>query len=108
MQKLLVMLILVLTGFLSSCRGIPPKSNLTIERCFLVLQDEMSMEDGGWSYTGYCRCHNWSITKDSIGRSSESVNKPLLYCDKKGGMSAEDWGKTSLFLEDWRLYLRKQ
>lgn len=102
MNKIFLLLLL------ASCRGIPPKSNLTIERCFIVIEQEIVSENGKLSYMGHCRCHNWSISKDSIGRSSDSENRPLLYCDKKGGMNGDDWGKTTIFLEDWRLYLRKQ
>ena len=108
MQKLLVILILVLIGFLSSCRGIPPKSDFSAERCFTVITEEIIQEDGSFLYSGYCRCHSWSISKDQIGRSGESENKPLMYCHKNGGLNGENWSNFVLFLEDWRLYLRKQ
>lgn len=108
MQKHKLKLILLSTIFLSACNGIPPKSNFSAERCFTVLEEEVVRDDGVRFYSGHCRCHIWSISKDAIGRSGESENKPLMYCNKNGGFNGSNWSNFVIFLEDWRLYLRKQ
>jgi hypothetical protein len=38
---------------------------------------------------GFCRCHQYRISHEQIGRVSESENKPLSYCNRFVGFDAE-------------------
>ena len=91
---------LSLVFILVSCNT-PPR-NIEIERCFPAMVKDMTIE-GETYHTGYCRCHQYSIG-ENIGRTSESVNKPLKYCDKQATFI--NYPTTLyLFLQDWRVYL---
>lgn len=66
------------TIFLSSCAPIEiPTLEKPIERCALFLEEiEESI------YKGKCRCHDYEISRDHIGRVTESIDMPLSYCNK--------------------------
>lgn len=71
-----MILIVPLMIFLSSCQQIPILKQ-PFERCVIYL--EQLGED---TYSGKCRCHQYEITPDNIGRISDSIDKPLNYCDR--------------------------
>ena len=97
--------IIILFFLFSSCNGLPPKKNITVERCFLAIESTILIDEKEYS-TGFCRCHSYMVGS-SIKRVSESENKPLLYCDKQA--SFKDYATTLyLFLEEWRIYLLQQ
>lgn len=95
MQSLLLILIVPLITFLSSCKDDFPTIQPQ-ERCVVVLSDG-----------GRCRCHmySWSIT--GIGRITESTNKPLEYCDKLVGFKPESSVKIYEWEESIRLWLNR-
>lgn len=93
--------------FLSSCRGIPPKSDFSEERCFTVIEQK-GIVDNQQVFSGHCRCQTWAISKQRIGTLDEPQNKPLEYCHLKGGFSPNGWLTFWGFLEEWRLYLNGQ
>ncbi|MEA2035949.1 MAG: hypothetical protein U9O94_00465 [Nanoarchaeota archaeon] len=68
-SKLLLIVVLVL----ASC------TNIQVERC-MVDTDHFN-----------CYCHEYVIKRGEVGRVSETVIKPLDYCDKFISFSPEDW-----------------
>lgn len=72
-----MILILLLTGFLSSCKT--QSFRIEEERC--VVSTEFNK----------CRCHQYVITEGFSGRVSESVDKELEYCDRHVSFSASAW-----------------
>lgn len=89
--------------FLSSCVGIPPKRNITTERCVPYIEQ---IPDSIDRYTGFCRCHSY-IIGDKIGRVSESRDRPLNYCSKIVGFTKYTT-EVYPYLEEWRVFLLQQ
>jgi len=54
-------------------------TNLQVERCQI---DTVHFN---------CYCHDYVIKRGEVGRVSETVTKPLEYCDKFISFSPEDW-----------------
>lgn len=102
MQSLLPILIMPLITFLSSCKDnfptIEPK-----ERCFVVFTDYSEN-----SYKGYCRCHQYGWSSESIGRVSNSTNYDLKKCDRLVGFSIEDSATIYQWQESIRYWLLRQ
>ncbi len=91
--------------FLYSCNGITPATHIDVERCFTSLEREVIIGETKL-YAGTCICHTYRVG-DVIGRITESEEKPLLYCDKIGGI--KNYATTLyLYLEEWRIYLLQQ
>jgi hypothetical protein len=96
---------LLLVLLLNSCNGIPPAKRIDIERCFLTIDKEVSINDTNY-YSGACICHNYRVG-DELKRTSESKEKPLNYCNKQATFI--DYPTTLyIFLESWRVYLLQQ
>ena len=95
-MRLIICLSLV---FLFGCDGFPTIKPQ--ERCGLVL-DQVVSEGGEDYYSGHCRCHLYSWSRDGIGRISESENKPLNYCDKMLGFKP----KESAIIYEWQESVR--
>lgn len=103
MQRLSLKLIALSTIYLSSCVNIPPKRNITTERCVPVIEQIPESID---RYTGYCRCHKY-VMGDQIGRVSDSYDKPLNYCSKIIGFP-KYVSEVYPYLEEWRVFLLQQ
>lgn len=76
MLKLKASLILLLIT-LNSC-GIPKIR--PIERCVISFDNNK------------CRCHEYTISDKTIGRTSDSYDKPIEYCDKGVVFIPKEWG----------------
>ena len=103
MQRLSQKLIALSIVCLSSCVGIPPKRNVTTERCVPIIEQIPESID---RYTGYCRCHAY-IIGDQIGRISDSYDKPLNYCSKIIGFP-KYVTEVYPFLKEWSIFLQQQ
>lgn len=103
MQKQKMMLCVLLTIFLNSCRVITPARSVITERCSPVIEELPESYD---RFTGYCVCHEYKIG-DEIKRVSETYVKSLMYCNK--AISFPNYS-TELypFLEEWRVFLLQQ
>ena len=64
-------LTIALIASLNSCKSF----DTTVERC---------VNDQSF---GICRCHDYRISNQFIGRVSESRNEPLNYCDRRVSFS---------------------
>jgi hypothetical protein len=101
MKCLKIILLLILT----SCNGITPKHSIDVERCFVSLEKTI-LVDGVEFHYGSCRCHQYRVG-DEIKRLTDSIDKPLMYCDKQAVF--KDYASTLyLFLESWRVFLLQQ
>lgn len=87
---------------LTSCDDFP--GILPQERCFVVLDQEQIIQDIPF-YSGHCRCHMYQWGEHHIGRITDSVNKPLNYCDKLGGFGPDSTGAIYSWQEAVRLWL---
>ncbi len=47
-----------------------------------------------------CRCHIYRVSGEKIGRVSDSINKPLEYCDKLVGFNIDTWGSYFLWFHE--------
>lgn len=88
MRKLKTSLILLLTIFLSSCAHVQLPILEDQERCVVSIE------------LNRCRCHMYRVTKEKVGRVSESVNKPISYCEKLVGFKPTSWIKFVLWFEE--------
>lgn len=99
MQLVQTLLILLSINFLSSCKDdfptIQPK-----ERCVIVLTEKS--ED---SFKGYCRCHLYNWSSESIGRITESQNFPIDKCNKLVGFNPDNSTEIYNWQESIRLWL---
>lgn len=104
MQKLKVILILLLTIFLESCQSINIKLPIieNHERCSSFI---VEVEDN--LYSGKCRCHEYQVSEDYIGRIGESYDKPLDYCSKQVQFSARTWSEEYLYFFDEIFFMKK-
>jgi len=66
--------------FLTSCQAPEIRDR---ERCVIVL--------GNLNISAYCRCHQYKISKDFVGRIGDSYNKKLDYCDRMIGFRPDEW-----------------
>jgi len=67
-----------------------------IERCVIFLKE---VEED--IYSGKCRCHEYEITLDNIGRVSESFDRPLNYCDRYVAFKpSESWTELRAWFEE--------
>jgi hypothetical protein len=89
--------------FLSSCKDDFPAIKPQV-RCVNVLLDEKNI-DGVLYYSGYCRCHLYAWTLDSIGRVGESTDYELLKCNKLIGFEPDTYGTIYMWWESIRLWL---
>ena len=47
-----------------------------------------------------CRCHTYRVSPEVVGRVSDSVDKPISYCDNLIGFSPETWIEYVLWFEE--------
>ena len=85
MQLLKMSLMILLTISISGC-----KDDLLVERCPVQVEFQT------------CRCHDYKITRQFIGRVSDSRDNPLEYCDRHVSFSTEDYIKILEALEEER------
>lgn len=69
------------------------------ERCVVVLESDQGQ---------YCRCHMYKWDSSGIGRTSESVDHEVMYCNKLIGFSPDSTGAIYEWQESIRLYLNRQ
>ena len=101
-----MILIITLTIFLSSCRGLPPKIE-TRPRCGLFLQHEGHI-DGKLVFSGKCRCRNYEWTRDRIGGVGESFDVGLEQCKGLVGWTPDEWQGLYLDFDEFRNWLNDQ
>jgi len=75
--RLLMMLSMI---FLSGCQAPEIRDR---ERCLIVLRKD--------NITPRCRCHQYHIGRDKVGKVGDSYNKPLEYCDRLVGFRPDEW-----------------
>ena len=97
--------ILVLTICLNGCKG----SDITLpkiqdhERCIpLIIEVESGL------YRGKCRCHEYEVSIENIGRVSEAVDYDLTYCSKRGTFSPSTWSNEYLYFFDELFFMKKR
>lgn len=67
------MLLIILT---SGCGTFVPKlPSVKLERCVIILPNAQTPN-------GFCGCHPYTISHEVIGRTGDTVMKPLSYCDR--------------------------
>ena len=86
--KLKMSLILLLTICLEGCASFKFSELADHERCVWSLKHQI------------CRCHTYRVSPETVGRVSESVNKPAEHCDKLVGFAPETWIEYVLWLEE--------
>lgn len=92
MKAILMMLLMIC---LNGCQSITlPKIN-DHERCSSLIKE---IENG--VYEGKCRCHIYRVSKDFIGRVSESYDEPLTHCSNKIQFSPTTWSDEYLYFFD--------
>ena len=100
-----LILIGLLTICLSSCRGV----NIVLpviqnhERCASFIEE---IEPG--IYSGKCRCQEYQISKQYIGRVGESYDQPLTYCSKRVSFSAQTWSDQYLYFFDELFFMHSK
>lgn len=92
MRILLMSSMLLSMVFLSGCYKFPEIK--PFERCVMSIDLEA------------CRCHEYTISKDTIGRTSHSTSYPVGYCTqgKVVVFKVKTWGKIYNWLiesRDW-------
>lgn len=88
MQKMKMSLILPLMICLNGCSKINLPTIEDQERCVASIKFNK------------CRCHTYKVSKEKIGRVSDSVDKPLNYCDNLVGFSPKSWVNYVLWFEE--------
>lgn len=82
-MKLLTKLsVMTLSIILGSC------GSVVVERCNVRIIDNK------------CRCHQYQVERKNPRRVSESVDKPLAYCDNHVSLSPADWAELLKILID--------
>ena len=105
MPKQSLILILLSTILISSCKDDFP-SIKPQQRCVNVLLEEKIIE-GVPYYSGYCRCHLYAWSIDSIGRVGESTDNELLKCNKLIGFEPDVYQEIFIWWENIRLWLKR-
>ena len=103
-QKLKMISIVLLTICLEGCTGtqiILPKIQ-NHERCSSFIE-EISPN----IYSGKCRCHEYQVSQEYIGRVGESYDRPLTYCSKQIQFSATTWAGEYLYFFDEIFFMRE-
>jgi len=90
---------------LSSCKGtditLPTITNH--ERCVPFIKE---IEPG--IYKGKCRCHEYQVSEEFIGRVSDSYDEPLKYCSNKISFSPTTWSDEYLYFFDEIYFMRQK
>ena len=47
-----------------------------------------------------CRCHQYRVSPEKVGRVSDSVDRPVEYCERFVGFSPDSWVEFVLWLEE--------
>lgn len=71
-----------------------PELKEPLERCVLKLEYSR------------CRCHQYEISKDNIGRVGDSIDHPIEYCSRLVGFRPDEWGTLRLWFEGIFLWLK--
>lgn len=105
-EGLFLLLILLV---ISSCNGLEPAHNIVVERCFPLMEvvnlEAVASVDAEPLYRGVCQCHSYKIG-ETFKRISDSVSKPLIYCNKE--VTFKDYPKTLYpFLLEWSTFLKQ-
>jgi hypothetical protein len=79
MQKTLIALLIISISFISGCNFPKLNSEETVERCVVSAKFNR------------CRCHLYEISRSNIGRVSNSINRPLSYCEGAVAFPANEW-----------------
>lgn len=87
-------LIPILIISISSCQNMPQLS-APIERCGIFLE-----QLGEEIYSGKCRCHQYQIDQENIGRVSESIDYPLNYCKNSIVFRGDSWIELRTWFEE--------
>lgn len=91
-----------MTISLSSCVSIPWPAR-DAERCGLFI-NKVEIE-GRELWEGKCRCHDYRISRKTVGRVSDSIDHPVEYCKRLVGFRPLEW--TDVFVswfDDLRIY----
>lgn len=51
-------------------------------------------------YLDKCRCHSYRVSEHEVGRVSESVDHPLIYCDNLVGFKPTSWVRYVSWFEE--------
>lgn len=98
-QKLKMSSILLLTIFLSSCNSFPWPKPKDKERCGIFLE---KVQENLWK--GKCRCHQYRISREEIGRVSESVDHDLSYCSRLVGFNPSTWAELVSWFQEIQIW----
>lgn len=80
--------ILLLITFLSGCTSINLAEKSDEERCVLSVEFQK------------CRCHQYRVSASQVGRVSESVDRPIEYCEDLVGFQPKAWVRYVIWIED--------
>jgi hypothetical protein len=95
----------VLTICLNSCNGrdiiLPVIDNH--ERCASFIEE---IKPG--IFTGKCRCHEYQVSEEYIGRVGDSYDEKLSYCSNKISFSPTTWSNEYLYFFDEIFFMRSK
>jgi len=86
MKKIMIMLSMICLN--TGCDKVTLPTIENQERCVLSLEYNK------------CRCHEYAVTRQVIGRVSPSEDKPIEYCENLVGFKASSWVKYVLWFEE--------
>ena len=91
MKKIGIMLLMI---FLNSCGF--PQIKPPLERCVVSFEYQK------------CRCHLYEISKNNIGRISDSIDHPIEYCENLIGFRPDEWSRLAVWFHQVFAWLHQQ